>query len=103
MLKIGGLWVSPTDMETALMQHPGVSEAVVIGVEVEEVSRIKAFVIAAEGEESGEELADSLRGWCKERLRRYEYPHVVEFVEELPRTLTGKVQRFRLREMAATR
>jgi benzoate-CoA ligase len=98
MLKIGGLWVSPADMETALMQHPGVSEAVVIGVEVEEVSRIKAVVIAADGEERGDVLADSLRAWCKERLRRYEYPHLVEFVDELPRTVTGKVQRFKLRE-----
>jgi benzoate-CoA ligase len=103
MLKIGGLWVSPTDMETALMQHPGVSEAVVIGVEVEEVSRIKAFVIAAGDEPPGDELADSLRGWCKERLRRYEYPHLVEFVGELPRTVTGKVQRFKLREREAAR
>jgi len=103
MLKIGGLWVSPTDMETALMQHPGVSEAVVIGVEVEEVSRIKAFVIAAGDEPPGDELADALRGWCKERLRRYEYPHLVEFVGELPRTVTGKVQRFKLREREAAR
>jgi benzoate-CoA ligase family protein len=103
MLKIGGLWVSPTDMETALMQHPGVSEAVVIGVEVDEVSRIKAFVIAAEGQEAGDALADALRAWCKERLRRYEYPHLVEFVDELPRTVTGKVQRFKLREREESR
>jgi benzoate-CoA ligase len=100
MLKVGGLWVSPTDMETTLMQHPGVSEAVVIGVEVDEASRIKAVVIVAEGQEASAELADSLRGWCKERLRRYEYPHVVEFADELPRTVTGKVQRFKLREAA---
>ena len=45
-------------------------------------------------------LADELRAWCKERMRRYEYPHVVTFVDDLPRTLTGKVQRFRLREWA---
>jgi benzoate-CoA ligase family protein len=102
MLKIGGLWVSPTDMETALMQHPSVSEAVVIGVERDEVSRIKAVVIAAEGEDAGDELADALRGWCKDRLRRYEYPHVVEFVDELPRTVTGKVQRFKLRRREAS-
>jgi benzoate-CoA ligase len=98
MLKVGGLWVSPTDMETALMQHPGVSEAVVIGVEVHETSRIKAFVIPAEGQAAGAALADELRGWCKERLRRYEYPHLVEFVDDLPRTVTGKVQRFKLRQ-----
>jgi benzoate-CoA ligase family protein len=103
MLKVGGLWVSPTDMETALMQHPGVSEAVVIGVEVEQASRIKAVVIAADGHNPGDELADALRGWCKERLRRYEYPHLVEFVDDLPRTVTGKVQRFKLREREAAR
>jgi benzoate-CoA ligase len=101
MLKVGGLWVSPADMETALMQHPGVREAVVIGVEVEQVSRIKAFVIAdGEGDDA---LADELRGWCKERLRRYEYPHLVEFVDDFPRTVTGKVQRFKLRRREAAR
>ena len=50
-----------------------------------------------------EPTEDELRAWCKERMRRYEYPHVVEFVDELPRTLTGKVQRFRLRELAEER
>jgi benzoate-CoA ligase len=103
MMKVGGLWVSPSDMETALMQHPAVSEAVVIGVEVDEASRIKAFVIADEGAAGDEALADALRSWCKERLRRYEYPHLVEFVDELPRTVTGKVQRFKLREREASR
>jgi benzoate-CoA ligase len=101
MLKVGGLWVSPTDMETTIMQHPGVREAVVIGVEVEEVSRIKAFVIPAG--EAGDALADELRSWCKQRLRRYEYPHVVEFVDDFPRTVTGKVQRFKLRHREASR
>ena len=55
------------------------------------------------GRAGDDALADELRAWCKERMRRYEYPHVVEFVDELPRTLTGKVQRFRLRELAAQR
>ena len=53
------------------------------------------------GDEPGDDaLADELRAWCKERMRRYEYPHQVHFVDDLPRTLTGKVQRFRLREWA---
>jgi benzoate-CoA ligase len=103
MLKVGGLWVSPADMETALMQHPGVREAVVIGVEVDQVSRIKAFVVPAELASGQDELADELRAWCKQRLRRYEYPHLVEFVEDLPRTVTGKVQRFKLRQREAVR
>jgi acyl-coenzyme A synthetase/AMP-(fatty) acid ligase len=103
MLKVGGLWVSPADLETALMQHPRVREAAVIGVEVEEVSRIKAFVIPVEDENGDDALAKELRSWCKARLRRYEYPHIVEFVEDLPRTVTGKVQRFKLREREAAR
>jgi benzoate-CoA ligase len=103
MIKVGGLWVSPVDVEACLVRHPLVSEAAVIGTRIEDVSRIKAFVILAEGgADDGGGLADELRQWCKQHLRRYEYPHVVEFVEDLPRTATGKVQRFKLREAEET-
>ena len=99
MIKVGGLWVSPTDVEGCLVRHPEISEAAVIGVQVEDVSRIKAFVICGAGAPADPDgLAEELRQWCKANLRRYEYPHVVEFVEDLPRTPTGKVQRYRLRE-----
>ena len=98
MIKVGGLWVSPADVEGCLVRHPAVSEAAVIGVRIEDLSRIKAFVICAEPPEDREALAEQLRQWCKGNLRRYEYPHVVEFVEDLPRTPTGKVQRYKLRE-----
>jgi benzoate-CoA ligase len=103
MIKVGGLWVSPADVEGCLVRHPAVSEAAVIGINVEDLSRIKAFVICAATPDDPDALADELRGWCKEHLRRYEYPHVVEFVEDLPRTPTGKVQRFKLREAEAVR
>jgi benzoate-CoA ligase family protein len=99
MLKVGGLWVSPVDMEHVLIEHPRVRGVGVVGVTVQDATRIAAYVECA-GESGDEALADELRSWCKERLRRYEYPHLVEFVDELPRTLTGKVQRFRLREWA---
>jgi benzoate-CoA ligase len=101
MFKVGGLWVSPVDMEDCLMRHAGVAEAAVVGISVDDVSRAQAFVIAAEGVVAGDDLADDLRAWCKDHLRRYEYPHVVTFVDDFPRTVTGKVQRFRLRELAA--
>jgi benzoate-CoA ligase family protein len=101
MLKIGGLWVSPVDMENALMAHERVVGAGVVGVTVDDVSRIAAYVIRTPGGPSDDELADELRAWCKDRLRRYEYPHLVHFVDDLPRTVNGKVQRFRLRELAA--
>jgi benzoate-CoA ligase len=103
MIKVGGLWVSPADVEGCLVRHPAVSEAAVIGVTIDDVSRIKAFVICAAPPEDGEGLANELRQWCKQNLRRYEYPHVVEFVEDLPRTPTGKVQRFKLRDAEAGR
>jgi acyl-coenzyme A synthetase/AMP-(fatty) acid ligase len=103
MLKIGGLWVSPIDMEHVLLAHPRVRGVGVIGVQIEDATRVAAFVECDEGEPAGDALAEELRTWCKERMRRYEYPHVVEFVDDLPRTLTGKVQRFALRELAAGR
>jgi benzoate-CoA ligase family protein len=100
MLKIGGLWVSPVDMENAIMEHPLVQAVGVVGVTIDEVSRVAAYVIRGDGETTDDALAEELRAWCKDRLRRYEYPHVVRFVDDLPRTVNGKVQRFRLRELA---
>ncbi len=100
MLKVGGLWVSPVDMEHALIEHPRVAGIGVVGVNIDGATRIAAYVECG-GEPGDDSLADELRTWCKARMRRYEYPHVVTFVDELPRTLTGKVQRFRLREWAA--
>ena len=103
MIKVGGLWVSPADVESCLVRHPAVSEAAVVGVQVEDLSRIKAFVICTEAPTDPDALAEQLQQWCKGNLRRYEYPHVVEFVEDLPRTPTGKVQRYKLREAEAVR
>jgi benzoate-CoA ligase len=100
MLKVGGLWVSPIDMEHVLLEHPRVAGVGVIGVTIDDASRIAAY-IECDGGPGDEALADELRDWCRTRLRRYEYPHVVEFVDALPRTLTGKVQRFKLRELSS--
>jgi benzoate-CoA ligase len=102
MIKVGGLWVSPADVEACLVKHPAISEAAVIGVSIEDVSRIKAFVIPAQEVFDEDALAGELRDWCKEHLRRYEYPHVVDFVSDFPRTPTGKIQRFKLREAEAS-
>ena len=103
MIKVGGLWVSPADVESCLVRHPAVSEAAVVGLQVEDLSRIKAFVICTEAPADPDALAEQLRQWCKGNLRRYEYPHVVEFVDDLPRTPTGKVQRYKLREAEQVR
>jgi benzoate-CoA ligase family protein len=98
MIKVSGLWVSPVEVESTLGEHKAVIEAAAVGVPVEGLMRIRAHVIVREGTEPSEELVTELQDWCKERLKRYQYPHFVEFVEELPKTATGKIQRFKLRE-----
>lgn len=98
MMKIGGLWVSPIEIENRLMDHESVHEAAVVTVVIDENSRIKAAVILAEGTEESDELVSELQDWCKAELQRYQFPHVVEFVDDFPRTATGKIQRFKLRE-----
>jgi benzoate-CoA ligase len=97
MMKIGGLWVSPIEVENRLMEHSAVREVAVVAVDVEQVSRIKAAIILAGGHEGSDELVAELQEWCREALLRYQYPHIVEFVDDFPRTATGKIQRFRLR------
>ena len=98
MMKVGGLWVSPIEIENRLMEHPAVREAAVVGLEIDNVSRIKAAVILAGDQAGDDDLVRELQEWCKEALLRYQYPHVVEFVLDFPRTPTGKIQRFKLRE-----
>jgi benzoate-CoA ligase family protein len=99
MLKVGGLWVSPIDMEQVLCEHPAVAGAGVVGVQIDGYNRLAAFVQPSADAGADDQLIDSLRSWCKERMRDYEYPHVIRFVDQLPQTLTGKPQRFKLREM----
>jgi benzoate-CoA ligase len=97
MLKVGGLWVSPVEIEQALGEHPAVFECAVVQVQVEGLTRIKAVVVPAGTHAEPAKLTPELQEWCKQRLQRYEYPHVVEYVDELPKTTTGKIQRYKLR------
>ncbi len=99
MMKVGGLWVSPIEIENVLMEHPAVMEAAVVGVPVEGLNRMKAYVILRSSYQGSDALVGELQQWCKERLERYEYPHIVAFVTDLPKTVTGKIQRFLLRQM----
>ena len=96
MLKVSGIYVSPFEVEATLMQHPSVLEAAVIGKEdTEGLTKTKAFVVLKDGAAASEE---ELKAFVKERLAPYKYPRFLEFVSELPKTATGKIQRFRLRE-----
>ena len=100
MMKVGGLWVSPIEIENRLMEHPAVREAAVVAVDIDHMSRIKAVVILTEGVSTDDGLLPELQEWCKSALQRYQYPHIIEYVDDFPRTATGKIQRFRLREPA---
>ena len=96
MLKVSGMYVSPFEVEAALSEHPAVLESAIIGKTDEQgLVKSKAFVVLAEGQQT---TADELKIFVKERLAPYKYPRFIELVDELPKTATGKIQRFRLRE-----
>jgi benzoate-CoA ligase len=96
MLKVSGIYVSPFEVEATLVQHPAVLEAAVIGVADQEgLTKTKAFVVLKAG---GQATEADLKAFVKERLAPYKYPRAIEFLDELPKTATGKIQRFRLRE-----
>jgi acyl-coenzyme A synthetase/AMP-(fatty) acid ligase len=101
MIKVSGLWVSPIEIESVLLEHPAVNESAVVGVDIEGFTKIKAFVIVKHDTVTGEALVGELQEHCKSRLQRYQYPHMIEFVTELPKTVTGKIQRYKLREKEA--
>jgi len=97
MLKVSGIWVSPFEVEATLVQHHAVLEAAVIGLpDTEGLVKTKAFVVLKPGEHATD--AD-LKAFVKDRLAPYKYPRAIVFVDELPKTATGKVQRFRLRDV----
>jgi benzoate-CoA ligase len=97
MLKVGGIYVSPFEVEACLMTHPCVLEAAVIGVaDTDELVKPKAYVVLKPGQAAS---ADDLRAHVKSALAPYKYPRWIEFVAELPKTATGKIQRFKLRAM----
>lgn len=102
MLKVGGIYVSPFEVEAALAQHPAVLEAAVIGVmDADELVKPKAFVVLRPGMAWHDGMAAELQAFVKTRLAPYKYPRQIECVDELPKTATGKIQRFRLRQREA--
>jgi benzoate-CoA ligase family protein len=97
LLKVGGIWVSPVEVESALLEHTAVLECAVVG-RADQAGLIKpAAYVVLKDRAGSDSLADELRGFVKERLAPYKYPRWIEFVSELPKTSTGKIQRFKLR------
>jgi benzoate-CoA ligase len=101
MLKVGGLYVSPVEVESALISHSAVLEAAVVGKEDDErLIKPLAFVVLKAAQTASPQLAEELKQHVRSRLAMYKYPRWVEFIGELPKTATGKIQRYKLRAMA---
>ena len=100
MLKVSGIYVSPFEVESTLMQHPAVLESAVVGHEdTDGLIKAKAFVVLKPGQSAS---AAELQAFVKAQLAPYKCPRVIEFLTELPKTATGKIQRFKLRHSPAT-
>ena len=98
MLKVSGIYVSPVEVEAALITHEAVLEAAVVGVEDEQkLVKPKAFVVLKAGQSPSDGLKNALQQHVKDKLAPYKYPRWIEFMSELPKTATGKIQRFKLR------
>ena len=99
MLKVSGMYVSPFEVEATLGEHSAVLESAVIGItDGDGLTKSKAFVVLGEGQQAS---AEDLKAFVKDRLAPYKYPRAIEFIDELPKTATGKIQRFRLRDQEA--
>jgi benzoate-CoA ligase len=99
MLRVGGRWVSPAEVEAALSSHPAVLEAAVVGkADDDELIKPKAFLVLREGHVGSEALAEELKAHVKATIAPYQYPRWIEFSAALPKTATGKIQRYKLRE-----
>jgi 4-hydroxybenzoate-CoA ligase len=103
MFKVSGIWVSPFEVEQALISHPAVLEAAVVAhLDDQGLEKPKAFVVL-KGKGEAADLAAVLKDHVKDKVGKWKYPRWIEFVDELPKTATGKIQRFKLREAVARR
>ena len=98
MFKVSGIWVSPFEVEQSLIAHPAVLEAAVVAARDEEgLEKPKAFVVLKDGGEGSEDLRSELKAQVQESVGKWKYPRWIEFLPDLPKTATGKIQRFKLR------
>jgi benzoate-CoA ligase len=99
MLKVGGIWVSPIEVEACLTEHPAVLECAVVGSPDEEnLIKPRAFIVLNKGYSATPEMETELKHHVKGSLAPYKFPRWINFVEELPKTATGKIKRFELKE-----
>ena len=101
MLKVGGTWCSPFEIEIVLTEHPGVREAAVVGrADADGLVKPEAWIVTNEQRGDPSKIEHELIQYCKEKLAPYQYPRWFHFIAELPKTATGKIQRFKLRDRA---
>ena len=97
MFKVSGIWVSPFEVESALITHPAVLEAAVVPeADPEGLLKPKAFVVLRSGATAG--LDEALKDYVKQKIGVWKYPRWIDVVDSLPKTATGKIQRFKLRD-----
>lgn len=102
MLKVKGMWVSPIEIENTLLEHSAVQEAAVVGFEDgNQLTKPAAFVVVKSGHEQTAQLQEQLRQHLLSRLAPHKCPQSLEFVNELPKTATGKIQRYKLRQTSS--
>lgn len=100
MLKVGGIWVSPNEVEACLLEHPDVLECAVIGApDDDQLVKPMAFVVLAKTWKASLDMEDELKNFVKSKLALYKYPRWIRFLDELPKTATGKIKRFELRNL----
>ena len=102
MLKVSGQYVSPIEIENVMIEHPAVLECAVVGkLDSEGLVKTAAYVVLAKGHTGSSELAEELKTFVKGKLAPHKYPREIEWISELPKTATGKIQRFKLRALQA--
>ena len=102
LFKVNGRWLNPAEVESALIAHPAVQEAAVIArVDANGLTKPAAYVVVKANFVANQELVRTLQDWVTEKIGAYKHPRWVEFLPELPKTATGKLQRYKLREMQA--
>jgi acyl-coenzyme A synthetase/AMP-(fatty) acid ligase len=102
LLKVGGIWVAPLEIENCLLGHPAVAQCAVIGYERDGLARPRAYVVVAEEVPTSEELVAELQEFVRSRLSPHKYPREVQFMADLPKTASGKVDRKALRNLTAS-
>lgn len=100
LLKVSGIFISPLEIEKCIQAHPDVTDCAVVGVkDVDGLDKTKSFVVLRKGVAPSESMADEIRKYTKEKLSPYKFPRFVEFIDELPKSASGKVDRLKLKQL----